>query len=58
MDPFCYKCFIFVYHTVLSVTCSLAAICWERADLFALLYVMFSCAFVTFQYGFRVGCGI
>ena len=23
---------------------------WERADLFALLYVMFACVFVTFSY--------
>ena len=25
--------------------------CWERAELLALLYVMFSCVFVTFPYG-------
>ena len=25
--------------------------CWERANLLALLYVMFSCVFVTFLYG-------
>ena len=25
--------------------------CWERADLLALLYVMFSRVFVTFPYG-------
>ena len=25
--------------------------CWERAGLLALLYVMFSCVSVTFQYG-------
>ena len=25
--------------------------CWERTDLFALLYVAFSCVFVTFPYG-------
>ena len=25
--------------------------CWERADLLALLYRMFSCVFVTFPYG-------
>ena len=34
---------MFVCHTVLSVPCSLVVNCWERADLFALLYVMFSC---------------
>ena len=25
-------------------------ICWERADLLAIFYVMFSCVFVTFSY--------
>ena len=30
---------------------SLVITCWERADLLALLCVMVSCAFVTFQYG-------
>ena len=39
------------YHTVLSVPCSHVVTCWERADLLALLYVMFSCVFVTFPYG-------
>ena len=38
-------------HTVLSVSCSLVVTCWERADLLALLYVIFSCVFVTFPYG-------
>ena len=51
VDPFCYLCFVFVYHTVLSVPCSLVVTCWERADLLALLYGMFSCVFVTFPYG-------
>ena len=34
----------------LSVQCSLVVICWERAKLLALLYVMFFkfCVFVTF----------
>ena len=42
--------FVFhVCHAVLSVPCSLVATCWERVDLLALLYVMFSCVFVTFQ---------
>ena len=36
---------------VLSVPCSLVVTCWEKADLLALLYVMFSCVFVTFPYG-------
>ena len=38
-------------HTVLSVHCSLVVTCWERADILALFYVMFSCVLVTFQYG-------
>ena len=45
VDLFCYLCF------VLSVHCSLVVICWERADLVALLYVMFYCVFVTFPCG-------
>ena len=40
----------YVCNAVLSVPCSLAVICWERADLLALLCVMFSCVFVTFPY--------
>ena len=52
MEHFCYLCFVFVCHTVSSVPCSIVVTCWERrADLFALLYVMFSCVFVTFPYG-------
>ena len=38
-------------HTVLSFPCSLVITCWERADLLALLHVMFSCVFITFTYG-------
>ena len=49
MDPF--LLFVFVYYTVLPVPCSLMVTCWESADLLALLYVMFSWVFVTFQYG-------
>ena len=37
-----------VWHAFLSVHCSLVVICWERAGLLALLYVMFYCVFVTF----------
>ena len=40
-----------VCHAFLSVHCSLVVTCWERADLLALLYVMFSCVFVTFPCG-------
>ena len=34
---------ICLYHTVMSVYCSLEVTCWERADLLALLFVMLSC---------------
>ena len=51
MDFLCFVCFVFVCHTVLSVPCNLVVTCWERADLLVLLYVMFSCIFVTFRYG-------
>ena len=40
-----------VCHAVLSVHCSLLVTCWERANLLALLYVMFYCVFVTFPCG-------
>ena len=39
-------------YAVLAVSCSLVVTCWKRVDLLALLYVAFSCIFVTFQYGF------
>ena len=51
MDFPCFVCFVFVCHTVLSVPCNLVVTCWERADLLVLLYVIFSCIFVTFRYG-------
>ena len=37
-----------VCHAFLSLHCSLVVTCWERANLLALLYVMFSCVLVTF----------
>ena len=37
-------------YAVLSVSCRLVITCWERADLLASLFVMFSCVFVTFPY--------
>ena len=37
-----------VCHAVLSVHCSLVVTCCERANLLAILCVMFSCVFVTF----------
>ena len=42
---------ICLYYAILSIPCSLAVTCWERADLLALLCVIFSCVFVTFTYG-------
>ena len=33
-------------HAVLSDPCSLVATCWERADLCAPFYMMFSCVFL------------
>ena len=51
MDPLCYVCFhVYLCYAVLSVLCSLAITYWERADLLALLCVVFSCIFVTFPY--------
>ena len=53
----CFFCgFFFVIcvcfcHTAMSVSCSLVVTCWETAVLFGLLYVMFSCVFVTSLYG-------
>ena len=47
VDPFCCLCFVNVCHAVLSVPYSLLVNCWERADLLALLYIMFSCVCVT-----------
>ena len=49
MDHFCY--FIRVCLAFLSVHCSLVVICWERANLLTLLFVMFYCVFVTFPCG-------
>ena len=39
-----------VYRVFLTVHCSPMVTCWERADLLALLYVMFYCFLVTSQY--------
>ena len=55
MDHVGHLCFVFVMLSCpflfLSVHCSLVATCWERADLLALLYVLFYCVFVTFPCG-------
>ena len=51
---FCGSLLLFVFRVCvffLSVHCSLVVIRWERADLLALLYVMFYCVFVTFPCG-------
>ena len=37
-------------YAFLSVPCSLVLTCWERAGLFAVLCVVFSCVYVTFPY--------
>ena len=60
MDLLCYRylCFVFVCHTVLSVLCNLVVTCWERADVLALLYMMFSCVLSLFHIVSWVRCGI
>ena len=48
---FCGSFLLFLFcvcHAFSTVHCSLVVTCWERADLLALLYVMFYCIFVTF----------
>ena len=49
VGPYCYL--FHVCHAFLFVHCSLVVSCWELADLLALLYVIFSCIFVTFPCG-------
>ena len=49
VDPFCYFCFVSVMLSCLFITAFFEVTCWERANLLALLYVMFSCVFVTFS---------
>ena len=51
LDPFCSLCFLFVFHTVLSVSCIYVAIRWKRTDLLTLWYMVFSSAFVTLPFG-------
>ena len=46
MGPFLFV--FYVCHAALSVHYNIMVICWEMANLLALLYVMFSCVFVTF----------
>ena len=49
---FCGSFLLFMFrvcHAFLSVHCSLMITCWGRANFLVLLYVMFSCVFVTMQ---------
>ena len=51
---FCGSFLLFKFHVCrayLSVHCSFVFTCWERANLLALLCVMFNCVFVTFPCG-------
>ena len=49
--PFLVFAFCVYLHTVLSGPCSLVVNCWEKADLLALLCVLFVCVFVTIPNG-------
>ena len=51
MYPFCYLCLCLSLSYCLVCFCKPVVTCWARADHLALLYVMFSCVFVTFPYG-------
>ena len=42
---------LFGFQTVLSLPCIIVVTYWERTGLLDLLYMMFSCVFVTFPYG-------
>ena len=56
MDPF--LLFVFVCYTMLSVPCSLVVTCCERADLLALVYMIFSCVLSLSNMVSWVRCGI
>ena len=47
VDHFCYLCFVFVMLSCLFIT-ALWSPAWKRANLLALLCVIFYCVFVTF----------
>ena len=58
MDPLVLFMFYFYFfNAVVCVLCSLVITCWKRAGLYFVLCflttlcVVFSCGFVTFQYG-------
>ena len=58
MDHFCFFVIsVRLYQTALSVSRNLVVTIWEKADLFALLYKMYSCVFDTFQNGDLGRCG-
>ena len=46
-----------LYYTIVSVPCSLVITCWERADLLALLCMMFPYVLSLSQMVSRVRCG-
>ena len=58
VDPVCYLCFMSVMLYALSVPCHLVTARWEKADLLALLFAMFSCVLSLFHMVSWVGCGI
>ena len=43
--------YLSVEQSCLFLTALWSVTCWERTDLLALLYVVFSCVFVSFPYG-------
>ena len=57
VDLFCYLCFMFVCHTVLSVPCNFVVTCLERTDLLTRLFVMFSCVLSLSHMVSWVRCG-
>ena len=50
VDPFYYLCFCLPLYIVMSVLSCVVVNCREKADLFTLLCVKFSCVLVTFPY--------
>ena len=58
MDPVLLFMFhVCLYYTVLSVPCSLMITSWKRADLLALLCVMFPCVLSLFHMVCLGRCG-
>ena len=56
MDLFCSLCFMLVCVVVLCLLCSLVVICWERADLLAVVFCHFSkCVLVHIRIKGEVG---